>query len=209
LTRLPGAVCGGLLTLLLLGGCSSVASFKGLPLSEEALYVNGVTPIRQDHDFTCGPACLAAVATHWGVSPAQFKAGAGAAPRDFTARDLQALAARLGLQAFVYGGSMADLRENLGKGRPVIAMIPMPLPPQGDLLTAEVLALWNEVGPRPAHWVVVVGMIGQKWVILDDPESGPLVVKADRFERWWAQQGSVAVLVTAPAETGPSLSLSP
>ena len=189
--------------MVLLGGCSSVVSFTGLPLSEDAVYVNGVTPIRQDHDYTCGPACLAAVATHWGVSPAQFKASAGAAPRDYTARDLQALAARLGLQAFVYGGSMEDLRENLGKGRPVIAMISMPLPPQGDLITAEALALWNEVGPRPAHWVVVVGMIGEKWVLLDDPESGPLAVKADRFQRWWAQHDSAAVLVTAlaPART--------
>jgi predicted double-glycine peptidase len=209
LTRSPGAILGGLTTLLLLGGCSSVASFKGLPLSEDAVYVNGVTPIRQDHDYTCGPACLAAVATHWGVSPAQFKASAGAAPRDFTARDLQGLAARVGLQAFVYVGSMEDLRENLGKGRPVIAMISMPLPPQGDLITAEALALWNEVGPRPAHWVVVVGTIGRKWVILDDPESGPLVVRSDRFQRWWAQQDSAAVLVTASVESGASLSLNP
>jgi predicted double-glycine peptidase len=168
-----------------------------MPLNEDAVYVNGVTPIRQDHDFTCGPTCLAMVATHWGISPAQFKTRAGAAPRDFTARDLQGLAGGLGLQAFVYQGSMADLRENLGKGRPVIAMISMPLPPQGDLVAAEVLALWNEVGPRPAHWVVVVGTIGEKWVILDDPESGPLAVRADRFEKWWAQRDSVAVLVTS------------
>jgi predicted double-glycine peptidase len=209
LRRVPGAACGGLAALVLLGGCSSVASFKGLPLNEDAVYVNGVTPIRQDHDFTCGPACLAAVATHWGVSPAQFKASATASPRDFTARDLQALAGRLGLQAFVYGGSMDDLRENLGKGRPVIAMISMPLPPQGDLITAEVLALWNEVGPRPAHWVVVVGMIGQKWVILDDPASGPLVVRADRFQKWWAQRDSVAVLVTASVQGGSAVSLNP
>jgi predicted double-glycine peptidase len=208
LTRCPRAALGGLAALLL-GGCSSVASFKGLPLSEDAVYVNGVTPIRQDHDFTCGPACLAAVATHWGVSPAQFKAGAGAAPRDFTARDLQGLAARLGLQAFVYAGSMEDLRDNLGKGRPVIAMISMPLPPEGDLITAEVLALWNEVGPRPAHWVVVVGMIGQKWVILDDPASGPLVVRADRFQKWWAQRDSVALLVTAAGPGGSPVSLNP
>jgi predicted double-glycine peptidase len=209
LTRLPGAILGALSALLLLAGCSSVVSFKGLPLSEDAVYVNGVTPIRQDHDYACGPACLAAVATHWGVSPAQFKASAGAAPRDFTARDLQGLAARLGLQAFVYAGSMEDLRENLVRGRPVIAMISMPLPPQGDLITAEALELWNEVGPRPAHWVVVVGMIGQKWVILDDPESGPLAVRADRFKRWWAQRDSAAVLVTASAPAGPALSLNP
>lgn len=199
MTRLfLGAALGGL-GAVLLGGCSSVASFKGLPLGEDAVYVNGVTPIRQDGDYTCGPACVAAVATHWGVSPAQFKASAAPSPGDSTARDLQALATRLGLVAFVYGGSMDDLRDNLGKGRPVIAMISMPLPPQGDLVTAGLLAAWNEVGPRPAHWVVVVGMIGRKWVILDDPASGPLAVKADRFEKWWKQRDSVAVLVTAPA----------
>ena len=126
-----------------------------------------------------------------------------------TARDLQALAARLGLQAFVFNGSMDDLRENLGKGRPVITMIAMPLLPRGDLLTAEVLSLWDELGPRPAHWVVVVGTIGRDWVILDDPVSGALTVKTDRFQRWWEQHERVAVLITGPAPGRPSVSSTP
>jgi ABC-type bacteriocin/lantibiotic exporter with double-glycine peptidase domain len=72
-----------------------------------------------------------------------------------------------------------------------------------------VLAVWNKVGPRPAHWVVVVGMNGRKWVILDDPASGLLVVRADRFQKWWAQRDSVALLVTAAGPGGSPVSLNP
>jgi predicted double-glycine peptidase len=195
--------------VFLLGGCSSVTPFTGLPLDKEGLYVSGVTPVRQDKMYSCGPACVAAVGTHWGVGLDQFKSAASSLPKDTTGRDLQSLAEKMGLQAFVYKGSMDDLRRNLGSGRPVITMVPMPLLPKGDLVTEELLALWNELGPRPAHWVVVVGMVGENWVILDDPASGPLAVKADRFEKGWAAKDHLSVLIASPAPAAEHVSLSP
>ncbi|HTQ30400.1 MAG TPA: cysteine peptidase family C39 domain-containing protein [Opitutaceae bacterium] len=194
---------------LLLGACSSVAPFTGMPLGRNGLYVNGVTPIRQDKIYSCGPACVAAVATHWGVDLARFESRIPPLSGDTTARDLQNLAGELGLTAFAYEGSMDDLQDNLRQGRPVITMIPMPLPPKGDLITAQVLELWNEIGPRPSHWVVVVGMIGQKWMIIDDPASGPLVLEAGRFRRWWARERNLSVLVVATAAAPASVSLNP
>ncbi|HZP61635.1 MAG TPA: cysteine peptidase family C39 domain-containing protein [Opitutaceae bacterium] len=194
---------------LLLGACASVVPFTGMPLGKEGLYVSGVTPIRQDKTYSCGPACVAAVATHWGVDPAQFESKAPPLGSDTTARDLTALAGDLGLQAFAYTGSLDDLFDNLRQGRPVIAMIPMPLPPKGDLITAQMLELWNEIGPRPAHWVVVVGTIGREWIVIDDPASGPLAVKTGRFQQWWARQQNLSVLIAGTAMPPAALGSNP
>ncbi len=204
------SVCAGCAALLsLVAGCTSVVPFTGLSLEKASVYVNGVTPVVQDRRFSCGPACLASVGTHWGVSLEQVKAAAAGLGSDSTARDLQTLAARLGLEAFAYRGSMEDLRDNLANGRPLITMIAMPLPPKGDFITSQVLELWNEVGPRPAHWVVVVGTVGERWVIVDDPASGPLAIDADRFHRWWTREGGLAVLVAGPRRPGVSPGLPP
>jgi hypothetical protein len=93
-------------------------------------------------------------------------------PADATGRDLQVLAEGLGLQTFAYRGSMDDLQENLRKGRPLIVMIPQPQLPTGELTAALLLNAWNQWGPRPAHWVVVVGFTKNKAVIIHDPDSG-------------------------------------
>jgi ABC-type bacteriocin/lantibiotic exporter with double-glycine peptidase domain len=180
-----------------------------MPLEQGGVYVSGVTPIREDSVYSCGPACVAAVATHWGVAPERFKAVETQSPAETTGAELRDLAVRLGLQAFSYEGSMDDLRENLSSGRPLIAMISLPLPPKADMVTNELLAVWNEVGPTPAHWVVVVGMVGDKWVIVDDPASGPLVLRTEWFQKAWAREGKMTVLVAAPAAPGGAISANP
>jgi predicted double-glycine peptidase len=182
---------------LALSGCATVGHFKGLGFNDDAVYVSGVTPIRQDKSHACGPACVAAVASHWGITLDDFKAAQPQMPEDATGHDLQALAERLGLQAFAYRGSMDDLRQNLASGRPMIVMLPMPLMPTGGLLPELVFNLWNEIGPRPAHWVVVVGAIKHQQVIIDDPASGPMLVREDKFIDWWAQKENLCVLLAA------------
>jgi len=199
----------GLGAAIALSGCSSVVTFTGLPLNERGVYVSGVTPVHQDKSVSCGPACLAAVGTHWGVTLERFKAMTAGAPQETTGRDLQTLAEKMGLRAFVYRGSMDDLRENLGKGRPVIAMVEMPLPPRGDFVTAQLLSLWNELASRPAHWVTVVGLVGDKWVVIDDPVSGPLAIKADRFRRLWEREDSASVLIVGENSIPDRIGLSP
>ncbi len=198
-----------LLPLAGLSGCVSVAHFGGVTLNDDALYVSGVPPVRQDKAHACGAACVAAVSAHWGVSLAAFKAAFPQAPGDATGADLQAMAEKLGLQAFAYTGSMDDLRENLAAGRPVIAMIPVPLIANGGLVFEGLLSLWNQIGPRPRHWVVVVGLIGRDAVIIDDPLSGPLRVRQDQFRRWWARNENLCVLIAAPAEGPGPVGLSP
>jgi predicted double-glycine peptidase len=187
-----------LIACLLTGGCASVGQFKGLTLDSDSTYVSGVTPIRQDKNYACGAACVAAVAAHWGVSLADFKARHPSLPADSTGHELQKLAEGLGLQAVVYRGSMEDLQQNLSDGRPLIVMIPMPLIAKGGLTTDVLFNVWNEVGPRPSHWVVVVGSVKNKRMIIADPASGPLTVRQDEFQKWWAQKNNLCVLIAGP-----------
>lgn len=189
---------------LLAGGCASVSPFKGLTLGADSVYVSGVTPIRQDRNYACGPACFATVAAHWGVNLIDFQAKHPRFPTDTTGHDLQQLAEECGLQAVVYRGSWGDLQQNLAEGRPLIVMIPMPLVGKGGVATDLLLNAWNEVGPRPAHWVVVVGAVGNEQVIVDDPASGPLLIRRAAFEKWWAKKENLCVLIAAPAEPEPS-----
>ena len=189
-----------LLLALALGGCTTVGRFNGLRLNDDALYVSGVTPVLQDKSHACGPACIAAVALYWGVNLDEFKASQPHLAEDATGHDLQVLAEKFGLQAFPFRGSMETLRQNLASGRPMIVMLPMPIVPQGGWVTGLVLNTWNEVGPRPAHWVVVVGAIKDKQVIINDPASGPIVVRQDKFVDWWAQKDNLCVLIVARGE---------
>ena len=186
-----------MLGALVLCGCTSVTSFRGIPLGGSSLYVSGLPPLRQNEQYTCGSTCVAAVAAHWGVTLDEFKAKCSAAPKDTTGQDLQTLAESLGLQAFVFQGSMADLQDNLHLGRPMIVMITKPPDPalrQMGLLGGLALALSEHVS-HPAHWVVVIGLTGDQSVIVHDPSTGLLQIKAAAFQKWWSQQKNLCVLI--------------
>lgn len=172
---------GLIILLLLVGGCASVAPFKGLAIGDNSVYVSGVPPIKQDKHYACGAACLAAVAAYWNVPLLTFREKRAQMPEDTTASDLQALALEMGLQAFSYRGSMEDLQENLHKGRPLIVMIPQPIVPNGGVVGASLINAWNQWGPKPAHWVVVLGLENEDAVIIDDPEEGLLKINDERF----------------------------
>ncbi len=181
----------------LLGGCTSVNEFRGIPLGGDGVYISGIPPLRQNERYTCGPACVAAVAAHWGVPLDEFLAKSRAVPLDTTGEELQSLAVSLGLQAFVFQGSMADLQENLRQGRPMIVMLTKPPDPalrRMGLLGGLALALSEHVA-HPPHWVVVVGLSGNRSVIAHDPAAGMIEIKVETFQKWWAQQKNLCVLI--------------
>jgi predicted double-glycine peptidase len=184
---------------LLLGGCASVAPFKGIALNSEGVYVSGLPPIQQDKDYACGAACVAAVAAFWDVPPAEFRAAHPSKPEDLNGADLVALADDLELQAFAYRGSMDNLLENLRQGRPLIVMIPQPMLPGSAPTSALLLNAWNAWGPKPAHWVVVVGITREGAVIIHDPASGPITIKPPTFQSWWRSKDNLTVLIAAQA----------
>ena len=112
---------------------------------------------------------------------------------------MRTLAESLGMQAFVFQGSMDDLRDNLRQGRPLIVMISKPPDPalrQVGFLGDFALAISEHVS-HPPHWVVVAGLSGNGDVIIHDPAAGPLQVESPVFQRWWRQQGNLCVLVAA------------
>lgn len=192
-------VQGALLCALLLGGCSSVTDFRGLPLAEHMVYVSGVPPLRQDSHYACGASCLAAVAAYWGVELSVFRAKFPEMPRELNAAEMQSLAGAFGMQAFAYRGSEADLRENLKKNRPLIVMIPKPMAPAGlpgGVIGAGLRAVGEHL-PHPAHWVIVLGLTDGGDLILHDPGGGPLLMKRNKFLHDWAAMDNAALLVAA------------
>lgn len=183
-----------LIVSLSLGGCASVSTFKGMAIDDDGIFVCGLPPIKQDDHYACGAACAVAVATFWNVPLAEFREKHPIMTADMTGHDLQVLGEELGLRAFAYRCSMEDLQENLRKGRPMIVMIPQPLIPSGNLASALLFNAWNKWGCKPAHWVVVVGIDRNKNVIMHDPASGPLMMKAETFRLWWDEKNNLSVL---------------
>lgn len=189
--------CALLLMAMFLGGCATVSSFKGIALDDDTLFVSGLPPIRQDKNYACGAACLASVSAFWGIPLAEFKARIPTLTRETTGQDMQVLGKKLGLQAFAYRGSLEDIKDNLRRGRPLMVMIPQPLIPDRGLISMALINAWDNWGPKSNHWVVVVGLTTDSNVIIHDPASGPMTVKLDAFQRWWAKKGNLTVLLAA------------
>jgi ABC-type bacteriocin/lantibiotic exporter with double-glycine peptidase domain len=194
-----------LLAAWTLAGCSSVRTYKGFPLGGEGVYLGGVPALRQDARYACGATCLAAVAVYWGVSLDACRDKCSRLPQESSGAELQALAGDLGLQAFAFHGSEADLRANLQRGRPLIVMLPKPidplLPPGGPL--GNVLRAAGAKLPHPPHWVIVLGYTAAGDIILHDPDSGPLQMGKKAFSRDWAKMGHECVLVVARSGLAP------
>ena len=54
-----------LLAAIQLSGCADATRYVGVGLHEEAFIIEGVPSIRQGPELSCGPACVASVATYW------------------------------------------------------------------------------------------------------------------------------------------------
>jgi ABC-type bacteriocin/lantibiotic exporter with double-glycine peptidase domain len=127
---------------------------------------------------TCAAAALSMVMTYWDVPTShdeiagklvstELKGIAGSRLRDF--------ARERGFQAIAYEGDEQNLREYVGKGRPLIVA-------------------WK-VGKNRYHDVVVVGFQGDD-VVVNDPDAGPArAVSKESFEKRWAAAGHWTLLV--------------
>jgi len=141
-------------------------------------------PFVSQHRDTCGAAALTMVLRYWSedvshddvaralVRP-ELHGIAGSRLADF--------ARGRGLEAVAYRGDMAQLRDFVGKGRPLIVA-------------------WHLGGSR-YHDVVVVGFDDERRAVLvNDPAAGPSrAVGVTSFEKRWAGAGYWTLLVTRPA----------
>jgi len=154
-------LCALLLAGICLPGCADATRYVGVEVNEEAFIIEGVPSIRQSPQLSCGPACVASVASYWmrQVPPNLCEAREPFRKSDTSGADLCAAANAVGLDAFAFCGTLDDLEANVQKGRPVIVMafcgaigdtaVPLPFYPA---LKRLVLDLWP-----PKHWTVVIG----------------------------------------------------
>jgi ABC-type bacteriocin/lantibiotic exporter with double-glycine peptidase domain len=152
-----------------------------LPLVLGAFSLNvPFVPQRKD---TCGAASLTMVLRYWSDTVSHDEVA-----RELVRPELHGIAGSQladfargrGLEAVAYRGDMAQLRDFVGKGRPLIVA-------------------WHLRGSL-YHNVVVVGFDDEHGTILvNDPAAGPSrAVKAAKFEKRWAGAGYWTLLVTRP-----------
>lgn len=186
-------------------GCVSPYAFRGIPVQNSEGVVLTLPPLLQTKQVSCGPTCVASVATFWELDfEAKFAPGGDfLVEEDFTAIELGRLGEGVGLAQFVYRGSLEDARDNLDKGRPIIALIERPNYANYSWLhlnNVPVTTIWNELRPKKSHWVVIVGMVPGK-VILHDPAAGMVALPRGKFETLWqAKKNTCLLLVPRPKQ---------
>jgi ABC-type bacteriocin/lantibiotic exporter with double-glycine peptidase domain len=197
-------LCASLVAGIQLLGCADATQYVGVGLNEEAFIIEGVPSIRQSPELSCGPACLASVATYWthGIPPHLREAVAPFQRSDTSAADLCTAAKTAGLDAFAFCGTLKDLDVIVRKGRPVIVMawcgavgdpaISLPYYPTIKRLLYD---LWP-----PRHWTVVIGTIGDEWFVIQDPAAGRFQVRKERLLRGWRRNDCVMVLLAPRAQ---------
>ncbi len=150
--------------------------------------------VAQTGDKDCGAAALAAVLRFWGhpASPDSVEASLGRADSRLQAGDMEAYARSLGLESYVFYGTMKDVVHEIEQGRPVIVGL--------GKMVDDKKAL--------AHYEVVVGYEpNKKQVLLLDPARGWQVDSYEGFANEWAISKAVTI-VTFPnvaATTAPAL----
>lgn len=168
-------------------GTSKSADPAALTREGDWTMVHDFPLVRQvDHD-DCGGAALASVLRFWGyaATPEGVEAAIGRKDRHLSAGDMADHARSLGLQAFVFFGTMDDVKHELEQGRPVIVGLGK------KVVTGKALA----------HYQVVVGYEPNRaLVMLLDPGQGWQVDTVKGFATEWARSGGVTIVTFLPAD---------
>ena len=183
---------------LLLAACSTssagCASYAGTAKSAEPevlarqgdwLMVRGVPLVLQESRDDCGAAAFASVLRFWGheATPASIEARIGQENRRLRAGDIVAYARREGLRSYVFFGTIADIRHELERGRPVLVGLGKALDSKQALLHYEVV-----IGYEP----------NQARVLLLDPDRGFQVDSLDGFSAEWMRSKGVTIVTFRP-----------
>jgi ABC-type bacteriocin/lantibiotic exporter with double-glycine peptidase domain len=166
-------------------GTSRPASLEDLGREDGWILLDSVPFVRQVSEKGCGAACLAMVLGRWGSdAPVEALEGeCGAAGREgIRASVLRDAARRRGLSAYLFQGSVADLRHELERGRPVVVGLHKP----------------NGAG-FTSHFEVVVGLHpGSRRIAVLDPAVGPMCDSLAGFEGEWRPTKGVTLVVFLP-----------
>ena len=184
-----------LAALVAAGGCYT-GSARDVSTTERAralrdsawVVVDDVPFVAQQSDGECGPAALAMVLGHYGVSvpPSEIAAQdpAAMATVGLRAGTLRDVARAKGLEAFVVSGTFVDLLAELQKGRPVLVGVAKPV----------------ALGRARTHYEVVVGLNRRDKLIRSlDPGRGLRENTLEGFAREWVPTRQVTIVVFPPA----------
>ncbi|MDX1546208.1 MAG: papain-like cysteine protease family protein [Rhodothermales bacterium] len=154
-----------------------MCSAGGPARAQEAVPVLDVPYVEQSEQL-CGGAAAAMVLRYWGargVYAEDFASLVKPVAGGIRTVDLTAALDSLGWQALPFEGTSAAVREHLGRGRPVIALI--------------------EVAPERYHYVVLTAW-GEDRVLFHDPAAAPhRTLTPAAMDRAWAATGRWALLV--------------
>ncbi|MFO8083109.1 MAG: C39 family peptidase [Desulfobacterales bacterium] len=165
-----------------LAACSGADKSVGIHLNEDDVFYRIVknVPFYAQENYQCGPSSLAGVLNYYGqkVSPGQIADEIfGEKTRGTLSIDMAFYARKLGFDAQCYTGDAEDIKKNINKNQPLIAMV--------DL----------GVGPvkRP-HYLVVVGY-GNDKIIVNSGAHQHKPVSWDRFFKQWNRAHKWALLI--------------
>jgi ATP-binding cassette subfamily B protein len=144
--------------------------------------VDNVPFVAQKSDIDCGPAALTMVLAHFGISANLDQVTALDPPTGGGVRAgaLRDVARGKGLQAFVISGTLRDIADQLGRGRPVLVGLAKPMAGSQAI----------------AHYEVVIGINRTKGLILSlDPSRGPRQNTLEGFAREWVPTREVTLII--------------
>jgi predicted double-glycine peptidase len=179
-------------------GCATQQPFRGFRIGEPVSLITSVPPLLQDARFSCGPTCVLAVAAYWEADISTFMTNmSGRMADDMNAEDLCRIVRVLGLQAFAFQGSIAELERQVVQGRPVLALIPSPRyePAPNIAINHVPLSFIADLLSRNrAHWVIVIGYSPES-IIVHDPRLGRMAVARWRFQHWWQRKRQTCIVI--------------
>jgi len=149
------------------------------------LMVRGVPRVMQQSSDDCGAAALTSVLRFWGraATPASIEAQIGRDNRQLRAGDMVEYARREGLRSYVFFGTVADIRYELERGRPVLVGLGKQLDSKHAVLHYEVV-----IGYEPS----------QERMLLLDPDRGFQVDSVDGFSKEWMLSKGVTIVTFLP-----------
>jgi len=175
------------MALVLCGLLSSCATFDlagDLVRNGDVSAGINVLALRQESKHACSVTCLSAVVQYWRVAktPQEIEADLGELPEGgYTLAELKDWAQANGLQAYVFRGTLVDIRTQTERGRPLI------------------ITLKAEEGN---HSLVVTGLSERGNVLVMDPQRGRTVVlRRERVLERWDAVGRPLLLI-APGAAG-------
>ena len=168
-------------------GTAKSADPAELATSDSWMMIENFPLVIQKGRDDCGAAALASVLRYWGyeATPESVEAAIGRKNPRLSAGAMAEHAKKVGLDAYVFFGTMDDVVHELERGRPTIVGL-------GKAVSSE---------QAVAHYEVVVGYEPKKkLVLLLDPAQGWQIDTLEGFASEWARSHRVTI-VTFLSET--------